>query len=201
MERKLRCGWCDPNSSLYIDYHDNEWGVPVMDDGRLFEMLILEGMQAGLSWLTVLKKRDHFRKAFDSFDYSRISVYGDDDKERLLQDSTIIRNRLKIESSIKNAQVFLDMQKEHGSFGHYLWEWVDYSPIVNTFSDTSELPAETNLSRKISKDLKKRGMNFVGPTIVYAYMQSIGMVNDHETDCFRYKECCELAAEFSKKHS
>jgi len=193
-----RCGWCDTNSSLYIDYHDLEWGVPENDERKLFEMLILEGMQAGLSWLTILKKRENFRKAFDQFDFNKVAQYPNSKIEELLKDESIIRNRLKIQSAVKNAKVFALLQQEFGSFAAYLWAWVDYRPIQNNFKALKELPAKTDLSEKISKDLKKRGMNFVGPTIIYAYMQAIGMVNDHEAACFRYLDCVRLAEKFGE---
>jgi DNA-3-methyladenine glycosylase I len=190
---KNRCAWCDETSSLYVEYHDTEWGVPVNDDRKLFEMLILEGMQAGLSWLTILRKRNNFREAFDGFECEKIARYSDPKIHELLTNEGIIRNKLKIKAAIQNARVFLDMQKEFGSFSKYLWQWVDGVPVQNTFKTLSDLPAKTELSQKISKDLKKRGMNFVGPTIIYAFMQAIGVVNDHETGCFRYQQCKEIA--------
>jgi DNA-3-methyladenine glycosylase I len=162
-------------------------------------MLILEGMQAGLSWLTILKKRENFRESFDLFDPQRVARYGDEDRRRLLADSGIIRNRLKIEAAIKNATVFLAIQEEEGSFARYLWEYVDFRPLQNTFTSLAELPVQTNLSEKISKDLKSRGMNFVGPTIIYSLMQAIGMVNDHEVGCFRYLECQQMVLALSAK--
>lgn len=193
MEKKQRCGWCDENSELYKQYHDTEWGVPLTDDRKLFELLILEGMQAGLSWLTILKKRENFRKALAGFDYEAIARFEEGDIALLLADEGIIRNRLKLEAAVKNARAFLDLRREYGSFARYLWEYVDYSPLQNSFGSLSEVPAQTELSLEISRDLKKRGMNFVGPTIVYAFMQAAGMVNDHETGCFRYTECAGLA--------
>jgi DNA-3-methyladenine glycosylase I len=187
-----RCEWSigDP---LYIAYHDDEWGVPVHDDRTLFEFLILEGAQAGLSWLTILKKRDNYRKAFDGFDIDRISNYEEIDLKRLLDDSGIVRNRLKIVSAIKNARAVLDIQEEYGSLDAYIWHYVDGTPRQNAWKSTAELPAKTELSEVMSKDLKKRGFNFVGPTICYAFMQAVGMVNDHTTDCYRYKEIKKLA--------
>jgi|GEM_PF-128167 len=185
---KIRCTWCDENSEIYCHYHDNQWGVPVYDEQELYEMLILEGMQAGLSWITILKKRENFRIAFDHFDYQKVAIYDDDKIAQLLDNKGIIRNRLKIRAAIKNAQVFLRIQKEFGSFKDYIWAFVDFSPIQNQFEHIEEIPAQTELSEKISKDLKKRGMNFVGPTIIYSFMQAIGMVNDHVTSCFRHKE-------------
>jgi len=181
-----RCRWCDENSPEYVAYHDHEWGVPCHDDGKLFEMLVLEGMQAGLSWLTVLKKRDNFRKAFDSFDYNKISRYGESKIEKLMADPGIIRNRLKIRSVVQNARVFMEIQKETGSFDRYLWAFVDFKQVRNSFKNPEDIPANTEISDRISRDLKKRGMNFVGSTIIYAYMQAVGMVNDHETGCFRH---------------
>lgn len=189
---KTRCGWCG-DDPLYIDYHDHEWGAPEHDDRKLFEMLILEGAQAGLSWITVLKKRENYRRAFDSFDPVRVAAYTDEDVERLLGDAGIIRNRLKINSAIRNARSFLEVQAEFGSFDDYIWGFVDGQPIQNRWSSLKELPAKTTLSDTISKDLKKRGFNFVGSTIIYAHMQATGMVNDHTTDCFRYSEVARLA--------
>jgi DNA-3-methyladenine glycosylase I len=198
-ETKKRCGWCDESSDIYVAYHDNQWGVPLIDDGQLFEMLILEGMQAGLSWITILKKRENFLTAFDNFDYVRISRYDDEKIAELLANDGIIRNRLKIRSAVQNARVFIDLQREFGSFARYLWSYVDFTPVQNRYKKAEELPAKTELSEKISKDLKKRGMNFVGPTIIYALMQAVGMVNDHELSCFRYSECMELAHNFNGK--
>jgi len=169
-------------------YHDQEWGVPEHDDTILFEFLILEGAQAGLSWNTVLQKRENYREAFDNWDYKKIANYTDDDVKRLRENKGIIRNRLKIESAIKNAKVFIEIQNEYGSFDAYIWSFVDGKPIKNSFKDWSECPSNTPLSDKISKDLKKRGMNFVGSTIVYSYLQAIGIVNDHFTTCFRYNQ-------------
>lgn len=180
-----RCAWVDLKNELYVKYHDEEWGREVHEDKKLFEMLILEGAQAGLSWSTVLNKRENYRKAFDNFDYKKISKYDEDKINELLLDSGIIRNKLKINSAIQNAKVFIEIQKEFGSFDNYIWGFVDNKQIVNKIKSMGELPAKTDLSDKISKDLKKRGMNFVGSTIIYAYMQAVGMVNDHEVDC-----CC-----------
>ncbi len=173
---------------LYIAYHDKEWGVPVYDDKTLFEFLILETFQAGLSWITILKKRENFRLAFDDFDYKKIATYNEDKYNELLLNSGIIRNKLKIKSAISNAQLFMEVQKEFGSFSKYIWAFVDGKPIKNTFDKREDVPATTMLSDKISKDLKKRGFKFVGSTVMYAYMQATGMVNDHTTDCFRYSE-------------
>ncbi|PIR04211.1 MAG: DNA-3-methyladenine glycosylase I [Candidatus Magasanikbacteria bacterium CG11_big_fil_rev_8_21_14_0_20_39_34] len=182
-----RCSWVslDP---LYIQYHDKEWGVPIFQDRKLFELLILEGAQAGLSWFTVLKKRKNYQKAFDNFNYKKIALYSKKQEQALLKNEGIIRNKLKISSTIKNAQVFLDIQKEFGSFHNYLWGYVQGKPLQNKRKSTREIPASTPLSDTISRDLKKRGMNFVGSTIIYAYLQAIGIVNDHEVSCFRYKQ-------------
>ncbi len=171
---------------LYMEYHDKEWGVPVYDDTTLFEFLILETFQAGLSWITILKKRENFRKAFDNFDYKKIANYSESKYQSLLQDTGIIRNKLKIRSAITNAQLFQEIQKEFGSFSAFIWSYADGKPIVNTFHKREEVPATTTLSDTISKDLKKRGFKFVGSTVIYAYMQAIGLVNDHTTDCFWY---------------
>ncbi len=184
---KKRCEWCG-DDPIYIYYHDKEWGTPVHDDRLLFEFLILEGAQAGLSWITILKKRDNYRKAFDNFDFYKIADYTDKDKERLLSNAGIVRNRRKIDSTIRNAKAALDIIKEFGSLDKYFWGFVDDKPIQNSWKSLSELPVKTELAEKLSKDLKKRGMNFVGPTICYSFMQATGMVNDHTTDCFRYKQ-------------
>jgi DNA-3-methyladenine glycosylase I len=176
-----------------VEYHDNEWGIPVHNDRLLFELLILEGAQAGLSWLTILKKRENYRKAFDAFDPKIVARYTQADVERLIADAGIVRNRLKIESAIKNAQGVLKIQEEFGSFDSYLWSYVQEQPIQNAWSSIEDIPAETEISKQISKDLKKRGFNFVGPTICYAFMQAIGMVNDHTVDCFRYDELKKLS--------
>lgn len=182
-----KCGWC-AGDELYEAYHDEEWGVPVKDDDTLFEFLILETFQAGLSWITILRKRENFRKAFDHFDYKKIANYGQAKKNDLLQDAGIVRNKLKVNATITNAQLFMQLQEEFGSFGKYLWGFVDGEPIKNKIKNYKEAPANTPLSDTISKDLKKRGFKFVGSTVVYAFMQAIGMVNDHEVKCFRYKE-------------
>ena len=182
-----RCTWCGSDPQ-YVAYHDEDWGVPVYDDRLLFEMLILEGAQAGLSWLTILKKRDNYRQAFHDFDATRIALYDQHEIDRLMQNAGIVRNRLKIEATIKNAKGFLQMRNEFSSFSDYLWRYVDGKPIINSWQDISVIPANTRISDQLSKDLKKRGFNFVGTTICYAFMQSIGMVNDHTIDCFRYHE-------------
>ncbi|OJV66603.1 MAG: DNA-3-methyladenine glycosylase [Clostridiales bacterium 38-18] len=184
---KVRCAWLNLDNPLYVDYHDEEWGVPVHEDAKLFEMLILEGAQAGLSWETILKKRENYRNAFDGFDVEKISGYDDIKIEALLQNEGIVRNRLKVKSTVKNAQVFIAIQKEYGSFDKYLWQFVNNEPILNYFTSLSEVPAKTSLSDLISKDLKKRGMSFVGSTIIYAYLQAVGVVNDHTIDCFKRK--------------
>ena len=190
-EAMKRCTWCG-DDPIYVAYHDQDWGVPVHDDRLLFEMLILEGAQAGLSWLTILKKRDNYRKAFYLFDAVRVASYGQQEVDRLMQNAGIVRNRLKIESAIKNARGFLEIQEEYSSFANYLWRYVDGKPLDNQWRSVSDIPAHTPLSDQLSKDLKKRGFNFVGSTICYAFMQSIGMVNDHTTDCFRYQEINNL---------
>jgi len=182
-----RCGWCG-NDPLYVDYHDKEWGVPVYDDDRLFEFLILEGMQAGLSWITILKKRENFRKAYSGFDPHKIARYDKRKLERLMNNAGIIRNRLKIESSVTNARSFLKVVEEFGSFSDYSWRFVDGAPIKNKRRSMKQIPATSKESDAFSKDLKQRGFKFVGSTVVYAHMQAAGMVNDHLTSCFRYDE-------------
>jgi DNA-3-methyladenine glycosylase I len=171
-----------------VDYHDREWGVPVRDDRTLFEFLILEGAQAGLSWITILRKREGYRAAFDGFDAEKVARYGEAEIEKLLADPGIVRNRQKVRAAVGNARAFLDVQDEFGSFGQYIWSFVDGRPIQNRWRMIAEIPAKTPLAETISKDLKKRGFRFVGPTIVYAHMQATGMVNDHVIDCFRYPE-------------
>ncbi len=189
---KKRCQWCG-SDPLYVTYHDDEWGVPVHDDQHLFEMLVLGGAQAGLSWLTILRKRENYRKAFRGFDYEKIARYSKRDITRLLNDAGIVRNRLKIESAIKNARGVLAIREEFGTLDAFLWRYVDGVPLQNRWKSMTELPAKTELSDTLSKDLKRRGFNFVGSTICYAFMQSIGMVNDHTTDCFRHKAIRKLA--------
>jgi len=184
---KNRCDWAG-DDPLYQKYHDEEWGVPVYDDAILFESLILETFQAGLSWITILRKRENFRKAFDHFNYKKIAKYTANKESKLLQNAGIIRNKLKIKAAINNAQAFMKVQEEFGSFSKYLWAFVDGKPIQNKFKTMSEIPANTPLSDTISKDLKKRGFKFVGSTVIYAHMQACGMVNDHLTTCFKYKE-------------
>ena len=186
-----RCNWCVSNP-LYVNYHDKEWGVPLHNDKKLFEFLILEGAQAGLSWLTVLKKRAAYREAFDGFDFKRVAGYNQARIKTLLANPGIIRNRLKIESAIRNARAFIEIRKEFGTFNKYIWQFVEGKPLQNRWKHIHKLPANTELSDLISKDLKIRGFNFVGSTIIYAHMQATGMVNDHLTDCFRYKEIREM---------
>jgi len=187
MNEKIRCAWAG-NTQIYIDYHDKEWGRPVHDDVKFFEMLILEGMQAGLSWITILKKREAFREAFDGFDPNKIALYDEAKIQGLMTNEKIIRNRLKINAAVSNAKAFLKVIEEYGSFDKFIWGYVDYKPVTNHFEKLSDLPASTPLSDKISKDLKKMGFKFVGSTIIYSFMQATGIVNDHITDCFVYKE-------------
>ncbi|MDC7246654.1 MAG: DNA-3-methyladenine glycosylase I [Sphaerochaetaceae bacterium] len=182
-----RCPWC-LDDELYMEYHDEVWGTPLHDDKMLFEFLVLEGAQAGLSWITILKRREEYRKAFEDYDIEKIASWGEADIERLLGNSGIIRNRRKIESAINNARATCLVQKEFGSLDNFLWSFVDYKPIQNHFTKMEELPASNTISESMSKELKKRGFSFVGPTICYAFMQATGMVNDHLTDCFRYHE-------------
>lgn len=183
METKNRCAWCEKDD-LYRDYHDNEWGKPVYDDQLLFEFLVLETFQAGLSWYTILKKRENFRTAFDQFDYKKIANYDEDKIQELLLDAGIIRNRLKIRGTVANAIAFMEVQKEYGSFSNYIWKFTDGKPVENNRTSLSEIPGTTPLSDAISKDLKKRGFKFVGSTVVYAHMQATGMVNDHVVTCW-----------------
>lgn len=185
-----RCEWATKQkySKEMIKYHDKEWGVPVHSDKKLFELLILEGAQAGLSWSTIIKKRDDYKKAFYNFDFNRVSKMNSKDVSRLLKNTKIIRNKLKIKSTINNAKHFIEIRKEFGTFNNYIWNFVNYKPIINKFKSIKQIPTETELSIKISKDFKKRGFSFVGSKIIYAYMQAIGMVNDHTTNCFRYKQ-------------
>lgn len=182
-----RCSWCGADP-LYVRYHDEEWGVPVREDRTLFEFLVLEGAQAGLSWITILKRREGYRNAFEGFDVEKVVRYGDSDVERLLGDPGIIRNRAKVRSAIQNAGAFIKVREEFGSFSEYIWRFVDGKPIQNNLRAMADIPARTELSDAISKDLKKRGFSFVGSTIVYAHMQATGMVNDHVRSCFRHAE-------------
>lgn len=184
---KKRCGWSE-GDQLYETYHDTEWGVPVYDDATLFEFLLLETFQAGLSWITILRKRENFRLAFDNFDYQKIANYNQHKLDRLMTDAGIIRNKLKIQSAVTNAQAFIKIQKEFGSFSKYVWAFVNGKPLQNKVINYKTAPPTTDISDALSKDLKKRGFKFVGSTVVYAHMQATGMVNDHEIDCFRYHE-------------
>tara|TARA_R110002051_G_scaffold234092_2_gene295711 strand:+ start:865 stop:1428 length:564 start_codon:yes stop_codon:yes gene_type:complete len=185
--KKQRCGWCT-GDLLYEKYHDTEWGVPVKDDAKLFEFLILETFQAGLSWITILKKRENFRAAFDQFSYKKISAYKEHKIASLLENKGIVRNKLKIKATITNAQAFMHIQNEFGSFQKYIWGFINHTPIKNKVKNYKDAPPNTALSDAISKDLKKRGFKFVGSTVIYAHMQATGMVNDHEINCFRYDE-------------
>jgi DNA-3-methyladenine glycosylase I len=187
MKQKIRCGWAT-SDPLYINYHDKEWGVPVHDDRKFFEMLTLEGAQAGLSWITILRKRENYRKALDGFDPAKIALYDRTAARRLLSNDGIVRNRLKIESTITNARAFLDVQKEFGSFDTYIWQFIGGKQKTNRWKSLKHIQPKTLESDAMSKDLKKRGFRFVGSTICYAFMQAVGMVNDHTVDCFRYKE-------------
>jgi len=193
-----RCDWCG-DDPLYIDYHDNEWGVPSRDDAHLFEMLVLEGAQAGLAWITVLRKREGYRELFDGFDAGRIARYTDRKLDKLLLDPRIIRNRLKVYGTRQNARAFLAVQEEVGSFSQYIWGFVENQATQNRWRAMKEVPATTAVSDALSKDLKKRGFTFVGSTIMYAHMQATGMVNDHTTDCFRYRECQQMSVKKRRK--
>lgn len=187
MKEKIiaRCPWCG-DDPLYVEYHDKEWGKPLHNDQRLFEFLLLESFQAGLSWITILRKRENFRKAFDNFDARKVAKYGDEKIERLLLDSGIIRNRAKIEAAINNARIYLEIQKEYSSFDKYIWQFVDHKPILNQRRELTDIPAITPEATQMSKTLKKRGFKFIGPTTCYAFMQATGMVNDHFVDCDFY---------------
>lgn len=182
-----RCPWCGTDP-IYVAYHDREWGVPLHDDGRLFEAIVLDGAQAGLSWITILKRREGYRRAFDRFDVQKVARYGDKKVASLLQDPGIIRNRQKVASAIRNAQAFIKIQEDFGSFDAYYWGFTEGKTIVNRWKELKQLPAKTPLSDKLSQDLKQRGMNFVGSTIIYAMMQATGMVNDHLVGCFRHRQ-------------
>lgn len=184
MKEKVRCAWCG-NDELYMKYHDQEWGVPVYEDRELFEFLILETFQAGLSWITILRKRENFRTAFDKFDYKKIAKYDENKMAELMNDAGIIRNSLKIKAAVSNAIAFMEIQKEFGSFSKYIWDFTGGKPIENHRKTMRDIPATTPLSDAISKDLKKRGFKFVGSTVVYAHMQATGMVNDHVADCWK----------------
>lgn len=184
---KKRCAWCE-SSELYIRYHDEEWGVPAFDDRRHFEFLVLESAQAGLSWITILKKRENYRKAYDGFDPEKVGRYSERKKEKLLADAGIVRNRLKIEASINNARRFLEIQKEFGSFSNYIWDFVNGRPVTGTWKALDKIPARTEISDRLSADMKRRGFRFLGSVIMYSHMQATGLVNDHITGCFRYRE-------------
>lgn len=190
---KTRCEWCT-GSDIEVAYHDKEWGIPLHDDQRLFEFLILEGAQAGLSWITILKKREHYRKVFDQFDPQIVAQYTNQKIEHLLSDAGIVRNRLKVTSAVSNARIFLDVQQQFGSFDNYIWQFTDGEVINNHWRSHSDIPANSIESDRMSKDLKKRGFRFVGTTICYAFMQATGMVNDHTTDCFRHQQLSALLA-------
>jgi DNA-3-methyladenine glycosylase I len=187
-----RCEWAG-SDPLYVGYHDAEWGVPLRDERALFELLTLEGAQAGLAWITILRKRDGYRRAFDGFDPARVAAYGDADVDRLLADPGIVRNRAKVRAAIGNARAWLQLADETGSAVEHLWSFVDGRPLVNRWSTLADIPAETDASRALSRDLRSRGFGFVGPTIVYAFMQSAGLVNDHVVDCFRWAELGPMA--------
>ena len=191
MNKLQRCGWCE-GDELYEAYLDNEWGVPVYEDDTIFEFLILETFQAGLSWITVLRKRENFREAFDDFDYKKIANYSEEKIQELLQNPGIIRNKLKVRATVTNAQNFIKIQKEYGSFSEYIWNFVNNKPVQNEVKDYKKAPPTTDISDKLSKDLKKKGFKFVGSTVMYAHMQATGMVNDHEVSCFRHKEVKDL---------
>jgi DNA-3-methyladenine glycosylase I len=185
---RTRCVWCG-DDPLYQQYHDQEWGLPCRDDKKLFEFVLLEGAQAGLSWITILRKRENYRKAFAGFEVEKVAAFNEQDIERCVGNVGIVRNRLKINSAISNARCFMEVQAEFGSFSNYFWGYVDGTPIVNHWASHSEIPASTALSDRISKDMKKRGFKFFGSTICYAHMQAIGLVNDHTTDCYRHAQC------------
>jgi DNA-3-methyladenine glycosylase I len=188
VEKVIRCKWAG-NSEPYISYHDLDWGLPLHDDQRLFEMINLEGAQAGLSWITILKKRDNYRKAFDDFNPEKVAGYTGKKIDKLLQNEGIVRNRLKVNAVVTNAQAYLKLLESQSSFDEYLWQFVDGKPVINRWKSMAEVPASTTVSDSMSKDLKKKGFKFVGSTICYAFMQAVGMVNDHTTNCFRWKEC------------
>ncbi|WP_283152914.1 DNA-3-methyladenine glycosylase I [Guptibacillus hwajinpoensis] len=187
-----RCAWVN-EEEIYKEYHDHEWGVPVYDDQKLFEMLILEGAQAGLSWITILKRRENYRAAFDQFIVEKVATYDEDKIQELLHNEGIIRNKLKVRGTVKNAKAFMEIQEEFGSFSSYIWGFTQDTPIINDWKSIEEVPAETELSKKISKDMKKRGFTFVGPVIIYSFLQAVGLVNDHTTDCFRHPDLSEKA--------
>ena len=188
MTKKIRCGWCEGSFEEYVTYHDEEWGVPVHDDNKHFEFLILEGAQAGLSWSTILKRRKGYRKAFANFDANKVARFNETKIQKLLQDPGIIRNKLKVRGAVKNAKAFLQLQKEFGSFDKFIWSYVGDKPKVNRWKTMKQLPATSRESDSLSKELKKRGFTFVGSTIIYAHMQACGLINDHLTNCFRYTQ-------------
>ena len=188
MEQKIRCAWCGTTDPLYLNYHDKEWGVPIYDDQLLFAKLILDDAQAGLSWITILRKRENYWQAFDQFNPEKMARYNEVKIAELLQNPGIVRNRLKVQSAVKNARGYLEIMEKEGSFSRFLWDFVDDRPLQNSWRKMEEVPTETAVSQAMSKALKKRGFSFVGPTIVYAFMQAVGMVNDHVVDCFRYPE-------------
>jgi DNA-3-methyladenine glycosylase I len=194
---KIRCAWVHEDEPIYIHYHDKEWGVPLHDEQRLFEFLILEGAQAGLSWITVLKKRDNYRQCFDDFDANKIARYDQKKVKQLLANPGIIRNRLKIHAAITNAKAYLQVQEEWGGFSSYIWHFVDDQPIQHHWKKVQQIPTSTPLSDSLSKDLKQRGFKFVGTTICYAFMQAVGIVNDHTIDCFRHREIAKIRHQFS----
>ena len=187
METICRCGWCNLNNPLYVAYHDREWGVPQHEDGKLFELLILESFQAGLSWETILNKREAFRAAFDNFDPARVALYGEETLSSLMENRGIVRNRRKLAAAVDNARAFLAVQRQYGSFDAFIWRYVDGVPIIGSPASEADLPASTLLSERISRDLKRLGFRFVGPTIVYSFMQAVGMVDDHVERCFRHR--------------
>ena len=188
MDTPPRCGWVPLNKPLYVQYHDEEWGVPVHDDKRMFEFLVLESFQAGLSWEIILNKRENFRRAFAAFDVNQVAAFGEADIHRLLQDRGIVRNQLKIRAAVNNARRYQEVAETYGSFCNYLWEFTEGKPLQNRFKQLADLPASTPLSETISRDLKQRGFKFLGSTVIYAHMQAVGMVNDHLEECFRYGE-------------
>ena len=191
-DNKQRCGWCQ-NDPFYQQYHDSEWGVPVWDDQKQFEFLVLESAQAGLSWLTILQKRENYRAAFANFDFEKVAKFDKDKIEQLLSNPGIIRNRRKIEAAINNAKIFIKLRQEFGSFSNYLWQFVEDKPLVNHWQELTNVPAQSDLSREISADLKKRGCKFIGPTIIYSHLQATGLINDHLMGCYRWQECQEIA--------
>jgi DNA-3-methyladenine glycosylase I len=188
----VRCKWCGEDE-LYVKYHDEEWGKPVFDDNKQFEFLVLESAQAGLSWITILRKRENYRKAYDNFNPKSVASYGEEKIQELMSNEGIIRNESKIRASINNAQRFLEIQEEFVSFYDYIWRFVDYKPVINNWSSEAEIPAKTELSERISKDMKKRGFKFLGPVIIYSHLQATGLINDHIKDCFRYEQLVRIS--------